>query len=305
MAQRAIASTGQKETETAAFASLTAADIIRAPIVQRRIPVDFRPLLKPFKSAGRLCLRIERLPQGAKMSAGRRGTDNSWSLASDELEDLDYLISSNIARDHELTVRVVTFEDGAALTLKVMQFAVSANDGAPLQPGGDPPGDEPVLRSQLGEMHSLFAVRESELVELRAALERVTGEKEAELIKARGEWERELDHKVAEAVALSRRQDRLEQEAKEAERNEKSAKGERQAEARVAAERAQAKIEFERRSEIERQKWQSEAERTLQSARKEWQADADGKMQAARKAWQAESDERRNSELEQRKADGE
>src|SRR5579863_7932979 len=96
MAQRAIASSGQKETETAAFASLTAADIIRAPIVQRMVPVDFRPLLKPYRKAGRLCLRIERLAQGAKLSAGRRNTDNSWSLASDELEDLHYLISSNI-----------------------------------------------------------------------------------------------------------------------------------------------------------------------------------------------------------------
>ena len=305
MAQRAIASTGQKDTETAAFASLTAADIIRAPIVQRRIPVDFRPLLKPFKSAGRLCLRIERMPQGAKLSAGRRGTDNSWSLASDELEDLDYLISSNIARDHELTVRVMTFEDGAALTLKVMQFAVSANDGAPLQPERELRVDEPVLRSQLGEMHSLFAVRESELVELRAALERVTGEKEAELIKARSEWERELDRKIADAVAQSRSDHGQKEQAREADRKEKAAQDKLRTEQRIAAELERAKEELERRSEIERQKWQSEAEQHLRAARKEWQAEADGKLEAARKAWQAESDERQKSELENLKADGE
>ncbi len=305
MAQRAIASTGQKDTETAAFASLTAADIIRAPIVQRRIPVDFRPLLKPFKSAGRLCLRIERMPQGAKLSAGRRGTDNSWSLASDELEDLDYLISSNIARDHELTVRVVTFEDGAALTLKVMQFAVSANDGAPLQPERDPRGDDPVLRSQLGEMHSLFAVRESELVELRAALERVTGEKEAELIKARSEWERELDRKIAEAVVQSRSDHGQKEEAREADRKEKAAQDKLRTEQRIAAELGRAKEELERRSETERQKWQSEAEERLRVARKEWQSEADSKLEAARKTWLAESDERQKSELEILKADGE
>jgi hypothetical protein len=307
MAHRAIVSSGQKETETAAFASLTAADIIRAPIVQRRIPVDFRPLLKPFKSAGRLCLRIERLPQGAKLSAGRRSTDNSWSLASDELEDLEYLVSSNVSPDHELTVRVMTFEDGAASTLKVVQFAMPApaDDTGPVQTGRDPHAQDAGTRSQLSEMHSLFAVRESELVELRAALQRAVSEKESELEKARGDWELELDRKIAEAVAQSGLQDKLNGEAKDADRKGRAAREQQQAEQRVAAEREKAKNEIEHRVQIERQNSQAEAERRIESARQQWQADAGRNLEVARQVWQKDAEERQRAEIAALVADAE
>jgi hypothetical protein len=298
MAQRAIASSGQRETETAAFASLTAADIVRAPVVLWRMPVDFRPLLKSHQAAGRLCLRIERLPQGAKLSAGRRGADNSWSLASDELEDLHFLVSSNVSRDYELTVRLMTFEDGEVSTLKVVQFVVSASDGAaPVQAGRGPHGQDPVIRSQLSEMHSLFAVRESELIELRAALQRAIGEKEAELARARSDWELELDRKVAEAVEQSRVQDKQENEAKEAQRKSRAAQEELKAE-RIAAEWEQAKAESERRSQAERQKSRSETARRMEAARQEWTCETDLTLKAARQAWQAESDERKKKERE-------
>src|SRR6478752_5457185 len=125
MVQQASASK-KKEVIPPAFASITAADIIRAPVVERTVPLDLLPLLKPFKRQGRLSLRIERLPQRAKMSAGRRNSDGSWSLASDELEDLTYLIPSNIAAAHELTVRIMKFDDGAASTLKVIQYPIAA-----------------------------------------------------------------------------------------------------------------------------------------------------------------------------------
>lgn len=320
MAHRAIALSGQKETEPATFGSLTAADVIRAPIVQRKIPVDFRSLLKPFKSAGRLSLRIERLPQGAKLSAGRRSTDNSWSLASDELEDLHYLVSSNVAPDHELTVRVMTFQDDLVSTLKVVQYAISASDAVPAKTGRDPQGHDPTIRSQLSEMHSLFAVRELELVELRAALQRAISEKDAELEQARNAWALELDRSVAEAVAQCRLHDELENDAKEADRKNKVAQDLLLAEQRITAELERLKVEFERRSEIERQNWQVEAARRLDAARQAWQADADEstakerkrwnadtdqRIEATRQAWQAQSDERRRAELEKWKADAE
>ncbi len=320
MAHRAIALSGQKETESATFGSLTAADVIRAPIVQRKIPVDFRSLLKPYKSAGRLCLRIERLPQGAKLSAGRRSTDNSWSLASDELEDLHYLVSSNVAPDHELTVRVMTFQDDSVSTLKVVQYAISASDAVPAQTGRDPQGHDPIMRSQLSEMHSLFAVRESELVELRAALQRAISEKDAELELARNAWALELDRSVAEAVAQCRLHDQLENDAKEADRKNRAAQDLLLAKQTIAAELERVKEEFERRSEIERQNWQAEAERRLETARQAWQADADEsaakerkrwsadtdqQIEAARKAWQSQSDERKRTDLERWKADAE
>ncbi|HEY2007928.1 MAG TPA: SH3 domain-containing protein [Rhizomicrobium sp.] len=278
---------------------------MRAPIVSRKIPVDFRPLLKPHRTAGRLCLRIERLPQGAKLSAGRRGADNSWSLASDELEDLDFLISSSVDREYELTIRVMALQDGEFSTLKVVQFVVPASEDAmPVPAGRDPHGQDPVLRSQLSEMHSLFAVRESELVELRAALQHAIEEREAELAKARSDWELELDRKVAEALEHSRAQDRRENEAREAARKSQAAQEELKA-ARTAAEREQAKGESERRSQAERQKWQSEAARRIEAARQEWESEAGRTLEAARQAWQAEREELNKKEFERWKADSE
>ena len=189
-----------------AFASITASDIVRAPTVQRTVAVDFLPLIKPFKRSGRLALRVERLPQRARLSAGRRNSDGSWSLASDELEDLTYLIPSNIVAAHELTVRVMKFDDGAASTLKLIQYPIAAWDDV-AELAGEKEAvsrpaetDDPILRNQLGEMQSLFAVRESELAELRAALEKVREEKAAELAKARTAWEQELHQKLAEVA---------------------------------------------------------------------------------------------------------
>jgi len=86
MAHRGTASS--KKAEAPAFASVTAADIIRAPVVQKTIPLDLASLLVPYKRQGRLSLRVERVPQRAKLSAGRNNGDGTWSLASDELEDL-------------------------------------------------------------------------------------------------------------------------------------------------------------------------------------------------------------------------
>src|SRR3954464_4110430 len=156
MVQQASASK-KKEVIPPAFASITAADIIRAPVVERSVPLNLLPLLKPFKRAGRLSLRIERLPQRAKLSAGRRNSDGSWSLASDELSDLNYLVPSNTPAEHELTIRVMGLEEGAPNTLKVIQYPIRLEETA------DPSAlddaicrstevHDPVLRSQLGEM---------------------------------------------------------------------------------------------------------------------------------------------------------
>ena len=204
MVQHASAASKKKEVIPPAFASITAADIIRAPVVERTVPLDLLPLLKPFKRQGRLSLRIERLPQRAKMSAGRRNSDGSWSLASDELGELNYLVPSNAPVEHELTIRVMGLEDGAPTTLKVLQYPIrleetpepSALDEAICRSSEV---HDPVLRSQLGEMQSLFAVRESELTQLRAAVEQAKNETAAELQKARAAWEQELQHRLAEA----------------------------------------------------------------------------------------------------------
>ena len=143
----------------------------------------------------------------------------------------------------------MTFEDGEISTLKVVQFVVSASeDATQVRAGPDPHGQDPVIRSQLSEMHSLFAVREEELIELRVALQRAIGEKDAELAKARIEWELEVDRKVAEAVGRSCVHDRQESAVKQPEHKKPGSAGELKAE-RIAAgarSRQKAKVSADR-----------------------------------------------------------
>ncbi|HWC64379.1 MAG TPA: hypothetical protein VG501_12195, partial [Rhizomicrobium sp.] len=243
MVQRATAFS-KKKAEAPVFASVSAADIIRAPVVHRAVPLDLLPLIKPLKRAGRLVLRIERMPQRAKLSAGQRNSDNSWSLASDELEGLNYLVPSNLVAEHELTIRVMRFDDGAASTLKVAQFPIPRWDGddaadkaAALSPVEDE--EEKPLRSQLGEMQSLFAVRESELNELRAALARAQEDKAAELAKAKAAWDAEWKQRLSHAEA-----------------DKKQEHG-----ARRAEEDKEKAADTERRIAAAREQWQAEADR--------------------------------------------
>jgi len=183
MAHRGTASTKKADLLGPAFASVTAADIIRAPVEQKTIPLDLASLLTPYKRHGRLTLRVERMPQRAKLSAGRNNGDGSWSLASDELEDLNYLVPSNLCGGHELAVRIMSFDNSAALTLKVIPLAIPPWNNETDEPGKEnivrslAQGNDPILHNELSKMQSLFAVRDSDLAELRAALKQANAQK--------------------------------------------------------------------------------------------------------------------------------
>ena len=56
MLQRVTKFAKKTEVPAPAFASLTAADVIRAPVVQKTIPLDFVSLVAPYKRKGRLSL---------------------------------------------------------------------------------------------------------------------------------------------------------------------------------------------------------------------------------------------------------
>src|ERR1700712_924563 len=77
------------------------------PSPLRAIPVTLAPLLLPYKKFGRLSIRIERLPQLARLSAGRNNGDCSWSLTLDELEDLAYMAPEGMEGTQTLAIRVI------------------------------------------------------------------------------------------------------------------------------------------------------------------------------------------------------
>src|ERR1700690_2522820 len=67
-----------------------------APTTIRTLPLSLAPLLTPYRRHGRLSLRVERVPQLARLSGGRNNGDGTWSLASDELEGLNYLVPEDL-----------------------------------------------------------------------------------------------------------------------------------------------------------------------------------------------------------------
>src|ERR1043166_699784 len=82
--------------------------------VQNAIPLKLAGLLTPYRRHGRLSLRVERMPQLARLSGGRNNGNNSWSLASDALDDLFYLPPEGDFEPHTLAVRVIGLEEGGA-----------------------------------------------------------------------------------------------------------------------------------------------------------------------------------------------
>ena len=94
----------------------------------RAIPIDLLPLLAPHKKHGKLSLRVERLPQQTRLSAGTRNNDGSWSLTRDELEDLEYIVPEGVEGAKSLSVRVVSLTAGS--TLAVLDYPIGV-DAAP------------------------------------------------------------------------------------------------------------------------------------------------------------------------------
>lgn len=303
MAQRGTASSKKAEAAPPAFASVTAADIIRAPVTQKTIPLDLASLIVPFKGQGRLTLRVERMPQRAKLSAGRNNGDGTWSLASDELEDLAYLVPSNLSGGHELTVRIVGFDNSTAQTLKVVPLAIpawdnDADDAAPAENvvRSSAQAHDPILHNELSKMQSMFAVRDSDIAELRAALSQANAQKESELAAARTAWEAELNQRVAE-VAVQARAD--------ADKKQQGQTLQAAALEKIAQELNRSQSQAEERLEAERRTWQAQTEHRIAEEASRLRAETDQQFDAERKAWQAQADRKIEEERNRLKAESE
>ena len=210
--------------------------------------LTLRPLLAPFKGRGRLFLRIEKLPQRATLSAGKRNSDGSWSLASDELDDVTYQVPPQAAGDHVLTIRVTALDGGEATTLKVLDFPVSFR--TPAAPVANETGrDQHGVASQLGHMQSLVVLREAEMGLLHAQLEQEQRERarDAELIRQR--LQSEFDQRFDQAAARHQQELEAERAALQAQIAELTARlpeqGEKERDAEVI--RQQLQTDFDQR----------------------------------------------------------
>src|SRR5579872_6304799 len=96
----------------------------RAPLESPPVALDLRPLILPYRDRGRLTLRIEKLPQSARLSAGQNNGDRTWSLAQDELEGLCYFPPPGFDEEHALALRLIARDEIGASTIALLEIQV-------------------------------------------------------------------------------------------------------------------------------------------------------------------------------------
>ncbi|HXR95198.1 MAG TPA: hypothetical protein VN718_04925, partial [Rhizomicrobium sp.] len=186
----------------------------------RAIALDLAPLIAPYRRRARLSLRIENLPQGARLSAGRNNGDRSWSLALDELDELFYVLPEHLTDDHVLALRLVAKEESNASTLALIDLPVRAGNFVALPPPSfghrqrealrsEAPRSEAAkadtLKQEISALKAELAGRDQELSQARAASQSLDGNWQAKLEKAiaaaKTEWRSAEASRLAAARA--------------------------------------------------------------------------------------------------------
>jgi hypothetical protein len=252
----------------------------------RAIALDLASLIAPYRRQGHFTLRIENLPQGARLTAGRNNGDRTWSLALDELVDLFYVPPESLVDDHALALRLIAREEGNASTLALIELPMRAGQFVPSPPpafGHKPPepprtdmlqGD--TLKQEISALKTELAGRDQELNRMRAASQSLDGNWQAKLetaiATAKTEWgsaeasrlaaaranhEKEVssfhelkDHVAAANVLLSEREGEL--AALKAELTEQRGRSEREISAAKKALEAQSAQDTQRREQSAR-----------------------------------------------------
>ncbi len=153
------------------------------------------PLIQPYRKLGKVSLRVERMQRFARLSRGRNNGDGSWSLASDELDDLEYLCTEGTPREHTLSIRVVALDNGD--TLAVLEYKLSHDAARTTENGGEPAGQSFKRPEDTEALKTVLAEREVEFAALRKTIQ----EAEAEITRkiatavgsARDSWKVELE----------------------------------------------------------------------------------------------------------------
>ena len=265
--------------------------VAEAPPAPRAIAVKLGPLLSPYKKRGRLSLRIERLPQLARLSAGRNNGDNSWSLSLDELEDLTYTPPPGMVETHSLAVRIIGL-DGGGSTLAVLEFPVSPDEpeigtgdaGFAAQDDAAGPGDLTqlgLLRDELTEVKATLAERESDLAKARQKAEQSRPASQADeskftslsagLLVRKGEAGPSKLAPEGDEIALRHLREEL--------------AGTRASLANREAALAEARLALE----MAREREQHESAAALSKAKMAWASDEAARLAAAQAQWQEAS----------------
>lgn len=164
----------------------------------RAVALDLASLIAPYRRHGRFTLRVENLPQGARLTAGRNNGDRTWSLALDELEELFYVRSESLADDHVLALRLIAREEGNASTLALIELPMRAGRFVPSPPPAFGHTQHPeaphtdTLEQEISALKTELAGRDQELDRMRAASQSLDGNWQSKLetaiAAAKTEW---------------------------------------------------------------------------------------------------------------------
>ena len=153
------------------------------------IELSVTALLAPYKKHGRLSIRVEKAPQGSRLTRGTRNNDGSWSLASDELDDLGYLPPPGFDKPHALSLRVIGLQTGGTLAVIELPVTPGAARLAAAAPAPTDSADLRMLREELAKAKETIAKRDAELAErLAAAASDSATQFKATLDKAEAAW---------------------------------------------------------------------------------------------------------------------
>jgi hypothetical protein len=282
MASRATAFAKRPTTGRAAERARSRSEPLGEPV-----PLPIAELLEPYDLHRGLSIRIERLAHGARLSKGRNNGDRSYSLAPDDVDDLEYVPASASYDAHTLAVRIISVEGGDAETLAVIDLPIAAstaaNDTLPSAPPAPvavetaPSADTRALREELANAKLSLAAREMELAGTRKLAEEAERSRKAlaeEFAAAEATWDSELRRRLSEADAAFEKS-RVAWQAEQSARALKSESG-----AQHTANRA---------IEEARKRWEAEAQAAIAKAQSDWKAAEAVRLAAAEAHWRDQS----------------
>ncbi len=275
MAQRAAGFAKKPPTPPQAGSVDRTVRVVASTSALAPIPLKLAPLVAPYKKHGKLSLRVERMPQQARLSAGRNNGNNSWSLTLDELEDLAFLPPDSMEQAPTLAVRIIALDhDGE--TLAVLDLPVAAEAISPIQAGADSGALAQLqrLHDELARTKAALASREAELARREPGPTEATREKlDAELAAARAAWKSELDERLAAAATQATAQLEKSRNAWEIE---------------TSARLSQVEDREQHRRLEARDLWKREAQQVLAEAEASWKVAEEARLALAEKTWRDE-----------------
>ena len=221
------------------------------------IPLDLKPALAHLRPDQHTTIRLEGVPEGAQLSAGKSDDNNVWSLTIAELDNLKVIAPAGFRGQSPLSVNLIRRdpEGGTAETISnfalllTAEGAMSAFSGLEPEEKDSAPDSIVRLRSQVSKGRGLLSTKPA-----KKALDFGDG-------RAAFAAQRSSEH----LNALLRGELAYNDGAT-----------------------SEASLQVEQRVARARKLWDGEAAQTQAAARKEWEAEVAGRLATARKEWDAE-----------------